>query len=92
MQRAGRIGTDELDQHFALAAGRRATVVVALGQHFAHDHAQVVRAGIEIQEAGAGDLDLFDPLGGRQAVANAFGQIARVHAGALGQTMAMLQA
>src|SRR5690606_21942584 len=84
VQRAVRVGRDELHRHRLAAAGRGAAVVLALFED-APQRAQAAggRQG-EVDEAGAGDLDLLHLLGGRQGGDDQFGQLARLHAGRLG--------
>jgi len=88
VQRAGRVGRDELDQHL-LAGGRLLAEGVAGGQHFAHD--LLLGGGLEadVEKAGAGDLDGFDPLaesgGGEQRGAQLLGQFAGLAAQRFGE-------
>ncbi len=78
VQRPGRIRRDELDHH-ALAAPRiAATETLALGEDVP-DHRLPRRAGDEdVDEPGAGDLDLLHQFGGRQRGHQRLREFARI--------------
>src|SRR5690606_20134221 len=79
MQRAGRIGRHEFHDHRQVVADRRTTVVRAFLPHYADDLLLGDRLQADIDEAGAGDVDAFDPLGRRQRGDQFFGHLARRH-------------
>jgi hypothetical protein len=60
VQRAGRVGRDELDQH-AFVARRLEAEARARLQHRAHDLLLGRRLEPDIDEAGAGDVDVRNP-------------------------------
>ncbi len=89
VQRAGRIGRDEFEDHFLAGAGGGAAKLLALGQHGMH-HGLLARCRhAQIDEAGSGDIGaLDDALGGavgQHRGHNALGQFAWIHLELLGQ-------
>ena len=88
VQRAGRVGRDELDQH-ALVARRLPAELLAGLQHLTHH--LLLGGGLEahVQEARAGDLNRVDPLrpgrGGHQRGLEGLGHLTRVELEGLGQ-------
>ncbi|MNM75754.1 hypothetical protein D3C81_875500 [compost metagenome] len=60
VQRAGRVGRDELDQHLAMHAALACAVVVALGQHRAQHLGLGGGGQAQVDEAGTGDLHGLD--------------------------------
>jgi hypothetical protein len=89
VQRAGRIGRDELDQHLLAGGGLLAEGGAGGIQHLAHDLLLGGRLQADVEKAGAGDLDGFDPLaesgGGEQRGAQLFGQFAGLAAERFGE-------
>lgn len=88
VQRAGRVGRDELDQYF-LAIARRAAVGVGLAGHCLYHRLPGSWGEAEIDEARAGDLGILDQFARlrlrHQRIDDALGQLARVAARRLGQ-------
>ena len=88
VQRPGRIGRDELDQH-ALAGRRAAAERRAGGQHLAHH--LLLGGGLQahVEEAGTGDVDGLDPAfedrRRAQGGGDVLGQLARLASERLGQ-------
>jgi hypothetical protein len=60
VQRAGRVGGDELHQH-ALGARRPAAKGVGIAQHLGHHRLLRSRLQAQIDEAGPGDLHVLHP-------------------------------
>ncbi len=85
MQRAGRIGRHVLHAHRAAIAGQVATVVVGLLDDRGGFALVRGRGQVEVDEAGAGDLDLADVLAARQRLDQCLCQCARIAARGLGQ-------
>ena len=85
MQRSGRIGGDEFNQHALAGAG----VAAAVGRALLMDTRKLARAGsgpeIEIDETGAGDFGARHQLVGRQRGDDGLRQLARIAARRLGQ-------
>ena len=78
VQRSGRIGRDELDHHALAAPGVAAAEPLALGEDVP-DHRLPRRAGDEdVDEPGAGDLDLLHQIGGRQRGHQRLREFARI--------------
>ena len=78
MQRAGRIGRDELDHH-ALAAPRfAAPVAVGCGENARHHRLARRRRHEDVDEAGARDVDLRHPFGTGQRGDELRGELARI--------------
>ncbi len=77
VQRAGRIGGDELHLHLH-ALGGAAAEVRALAEHLAHDSGLGVGGEGEIDESGTGDFGLGDQFRGRQLGQQQVGELARV--------------
>jgi hypothetical protein len=66
VQRSGRIGRDEFDQHLAPAAAARAAKSAAFAEHLA-DHGELgCRRETEVDETGAGDFGLLQERRVRQ--------------------------
>jgi hypothetical protein len=88
VQRAGRVGRDELDQHAFVARRLEAEARPRL-QHRAHDLLLGRRLEPDVDEAGAGDVDVRNPAlvsrQGQQGGTQSFGQLARVEPERLGQ-------
>jgi hypothetical protein len=85
VQRAGRIGGHELDACGAAVAGMAAAVAGALRERCAHFALVRGRAQEEVDEAGAGDLDLRDRILGRQRGYQRRREVARLAASGLRQ-------
>ena len=85
VQRAGRIGGDEFHAHGLAGAVGIAAVGVALGQDAAHFGVIGVGGEEEVDEAGAGDLDLVHQRVCRQRGDQFLGQLARFGARRFGQ-------
>ncbi|MCY1227518.1 hypothetical protein D9M72_397880 [compost metagenome] len=82
VQRAGRVGRDELHQYLAVHAALARTVVVALGQHRAQHVGLGGRGQAQVDEAGAGNLHGLDQAlrarVGLHGIDDALGQFARI--------------
>ncbi|MNM49653.1 hypothetical protein D3C81_606610 [compost metagenome] len=80
----GQVGCRHVDHHLLRRAGFARTQV-GIGQGGIQAVGQGVGVLEEVEEAGAGDLDLADVGAGRQGIDQFLGQVARLHAGRLGQ-------
>ena len=85
VQRAVRVGRDELDRHRFERARLAVAVGFALVEHAADRRQAASLRDVEIQEPRAGDVDLGHVLRLRQRIDEGLGGIARLHAGRLGQ-------
>ena len=85
VQRAGRIGRDELDLHRSCATELRAPVVLPVNQHGTDDIDLGPRIEREIDEPGPGKLGLGDQRRHRQLGQQLAGNFARVLLQRLGQ-------
>jgi hypothetical protein len=88
VQRPGGVGRDELHHHVPPVGGLRAERRAG-SQHFLDDLLLGLGLQLDVEEAGAGDIDRLHPLAKRlrleQAGAQPFGDLARVHPQRLGQ-------
>jgi hypothetical protein len=88
VQRAGRVGRDELDQHAFVARRLEAEARPRL-QHRAHDLLLGRRLEPHVDEAGAGDVDVRNPAlvsrQGQQGGTQGFGHLARVQLEGFGE-------
>jgi len=88
MQRAGRVGRHEFDQH-AHPRGRLLPVMRAGFQHLAHDLLLGLRREADVEETGTGDVDAFDPAlvgrRGEQGQAQFLTELTRIFLERLGQ-------
>ena len=66
MQRSGRVGRDEFDQHRLALPSLRASPCRTLGQHAAHDILLGRGANTQVDKAGAGDFRAVEPVRRRQ--------------------------
>ncbi|MNS68764.1 hypothetical protein D3C72_1020520 [compost metagenome] len=80
----GQVGCRHVDHNLLRRAGL-ARAQVGVGQCGIQAVGQGVGVLEEVEEAGAGDLDLADVGAGRQGIDQFLGQVARLHAGRLGQ-------
>jgi len=78
VQGPGRVGRNELDHHFLLAASRRATECVGLFEDVAHDFELGRRPQAEVDETGTGDLGAVDQRRGRQLGQQQLCQLPRI--------------
>ena len=85
VNRAGRVGGDELQVERLAAEVRVLAVACAIGQHLVDHRGGGGGIQRDVDEAGPRHLDGRDAVGGGQPLGEQLGQIARLHAGLLGQ-------
>jgi hypothetical protein len=88
MQRAGGVGRHKLDQHALAVVGLEAKTILGC-QDFTHDLLFGSGLQTDVDEAGAGNLDVLHPLlihgRSQQRVAQLFAELARVEFERFGQ-------
>jgi len=84
VQRAGRVGGDELEVHVAPGQLVAGAVARARGEDLPDDRALGVGGQAQVDEPGPGDLGAGDAVAGGQLLGQPGRELARVHAGLLG--------